>query len=248
MDLAPPNEVGECRYDVFLAEGVPPICGANSGQHVYINLGDSAETTITIKTSSSFAFARRWNLQVTQIDSKSPFQAPPGCLQYYFGNTGRVSSFNYQSSATSALTALQVPGTRQLMGWEYGICVRVSKGMCSIQWSTPMNDRYAFTLTNDVQGVLQSLLGGEAVASQTCTAGESQATACNTDYVVIPDAKRNGQQCLSDRFCGLGLPTNIVSNVRPFVLYAVTDKNEDPDLGNRGFSLDYAQKECGVAV
>lgn len=35
-------------------------------------------------------------------------------------------------------------------------------------------------------------------------------------------------------------------NVKPFVLYAVTDQNEAVDIGNRGFALAYAQNLCPV--
>lgn len=35
-------------------------------------------------------------------------------------------------------------------------------------------------------------------------------------------------------------------NVKPFVLYAVTDGDEAADIGNRGFALSYAQNMCPV--
>lgn len=38
----------------------------------------------------------------------------------------------------------------------------------------------------------------------------------------------------------------VVGNVKPFVLYAVTNGNEASDIGNRGFALAYAQNLCPV--
>lgn len=38
----------------------------------------------------------------------------------------------------------------------------------------------------------------------------------------------------------------LTGNVKPFVLYAVTDANEALDIGNRGFALAYAQNLCPV--
>lgn len=35
--------------------------------------------------------------------------------------------------------------------------------------------------------------------------------------------------------------------VKPFVLFVVTDANENLDIANRGFSLDYSQNQCPVA-
>lgn len=37
-----------------------------------------------------------------------------------------------------------------------------------------------------------------------------------------------------------------VGNVLPFVVYAITDSNEQLDIGNRGFALSYSQNECPV--
>lgn len=38
----------------------------------------------------------------------------------------------------------------------------------------------------------------------------------------------------------------LAGNIKPFVLYAVTDANEALDIGNRGFALAYAQNVCPV--
>lgn len=37
-----------------------------------------------------------------------------------------------------------------------------------------------------------------------------------------------------------------IGNVMPYVVYAITDSNENLDIGNRGFALAYTQNECPV--
>lgn len=80
-----------------------------------------------------------------------------------------------------------------------------------------------------------TILGTVAVQDQNCV----------TDFVTIPNAQQNGVTMPSDRFCGLGLQST-TSNTRPFVIYSVTNGNETPDIGNRGWSLSYTQNMCPV--
>jgi hypothetical protein len=199
FSVAPPSGDGACLNDVLIIRGgaatVPRICGYNTGQHVYVPFGGGA-ITIQILTTASFAFNRRWNFLITQIDcSSGTALAPSGCLQYYTAASGTVSSFNYISSASPALNAIGVTGSNQLASTSYGICVAMAAGQCSITWQQASNDPYSFTVTADVGSVAQALLGTAAVQSQTCT----------TDYVTIPMAWQNGVQMPQDRFCGLGL-------------------------------------------
>lgn len=46
--------------------------------------------------------------------------APSGCLQYYSGSSGVISSFNYASAANSAQNSVGVDGTRQIANLNYG--------------------------------------------------------------------------------------------------------------------------------
>lgn len=39
---------------------------------------------------------------------------------------------------------------------------------------------------------------------------------------------------------------NFAGNIKPFILYSVTDSNETLDIGNRGFALTYTQNLCPV--
>jgi len=239
LTLAPPNGDGICNRDAITITGgssyVPPICGINSGQHVYVDFDGTSSITVNIAASSSFTFGRKWHIMVTQIDCNSALIAPAGCLQYYSASSGIIQSFNYGSAANSAQNSVGVDGTRQIANLNYGICIGTAPDQCSITYSTLSSDTYSFTVTGDVGAVDPALLGTSALQDQ----------ACGTDYIVIPNPSQNNVPLLSDRFCGLGLAST-TSNVSPFVVYAITDGNEQMDIGNRGFSLSYSQNECPV--
>ncbi|KAJ6642074.1 hypothetical protein Bhyg_07020 [Pseudolycoriella hygida] len=231
LTLASPSGDGVCNRDAMTISGgsssVPALCGTNGGQHVYVNFDGSQSISINIAASSSFTLGRKWHIKVTQIDCNSALIAPSGCLQYYWGSSGVIRSFNYGSAANSALNTVGVDGTRQIANLNYGICIAAAADQCSITYSTLSSDSYSFTVTGDVGAVDPSLLGTSALQDQACT----------TDYVVIPSPTQNNAPLMSDRFCGLGLAAT-----------TITDGNEQMDIGNRGFSLSYSQNECPVII
>jgi hypothetical protein len=50
-------------------------------------------------------------------------------------------------------------GTRQLANTNYGVCVRMAQGYCSIQWQQNPSDPYSFTVSGDTDGIDPTLLG-----------------------------------------------------------------------------------------
>ncbi|XP_026847597.1 uncharacterized protein LOC6600581 [Drosophila persimilis] len=238
LSLAPPTGDGFCSTDALTITGgasqVPSICGENSGQHVYVDFNGVNPITISVATSAGYTFNRQWQFQIRMLSCSSATLAPSGCLQYYMPTSGTFSSFNYVSAASSALNSIGVQGSRQLANTRYGICIRKAAGICSITYSQVSSDTYSFTLTNDVGAVDPALLATSSVQSQDCT----------TDYIVIP-APTQSSSLASDRFCGLGLVSTTTS-AKPFVVYTVTDGNEDMDISNRGFYLSYSQNACPI--
>ncbi|EDX09783.1 uncharacterized protein LOC6737360 [Drosophila simulans] len=239
LSLAPPSGDGFCSTDALTITGgasqVPSICGENAGQHVYVDFNGVSPITISVATSGSYTFNRNWQFQIRMLGCTSATLAPAGCLQYYMPSSGTLASFNYNSAAASALNSIGVQGTRQLANTNYGICIRKAAGMCSITYSQVGSDTYSFTLTNDVGAVDPTLLATSSVQSQECT----------TDYIIIPSPTQGGVAMPSDRFCGLGLVSTTTS-AKPFVVYTVTDGNEDMDISNRGFYLSYSQNACPI--
>jgi hypothetical protein len=75
FSLAQPNGDGVCIWDYFTVSGgsspVPRICGDNDGQHVYVDFSGDNPITVTVATSGSFTFNRRWHLHLQQIGCDS---------------------------------------------------------------------------------------------------------------------------------------------------------------------------------
>lgn len=167
FSLAPPNGDGSCNTDYMAISGgssrVPRLCGQNTGQHVYVNFNGNAAITIALESTASFAFNRHWHFKLTQIPCDSEYRAPAGCLQYYVdGDTddsGPIRSFNYGSMPSSQTNSIGVQGSRQIANARYGICIRPAANQCSITYSLPSSDPYAFTITGDVGAVDPTLLG-----------------------------------------------------------------------------------------
>ncbi|KAI8430781.1 hypothetical protein MSG28_000943 [Choristoneura fumiferana] len=247
MVIAQPDGDGNCVTDSVSVTGgntiVPLICGDNTGQTIFVDFNGDTAITITITATLASTFSRRWNLRLVQLGCDCPGVAPNGCLQYYTGTTGTITSFNYGTAANQALSASLVTGTRQIANLDYGICIRMEAGYCGIQYAQTANDIYSFTVTGDVEGADNTVLG--------TTVGAVNGASCVTDFVVIPNPTvvATGASAGTDRFCGIGFVT-VQSGAKPFVLYVVTDANEGatattpPDVANRGFSLTYTQVAC----
>ncbi|CAG9801490.1 unnamed protein product [Chironomus riparius] len=270
FSLAPPTGDGLCTRDYISIESdslnVPRLCGDLSGQHYYIHIphipkykrffkrnhGKFLPLNIKIAASSSYAFTRRWKIRVIQISHRRRkidhfrrlklvhnhdvvFRAPLNCLQYFVNTSGNIQSFNYDSSVSSQFNSLGVVGSRQIANLNYNICIRQDPLMCAIIYSLPTTDVFSFTLTGDVTSVAYNILGTSTVQSQACT----------TDYITIPGQMQQvggvWTAMTSNLSCGLGFAPKL-SNIKPFTINVVTDANETPDIGNRGFFLNYRQQ------
>ncbi|XP_022920246.2 uncharacterized protein [Onthophagus taurus] len=234
--LAQPDGDGNCRDDSLTIIGggsqVPVLCGENTGQHVYVDFYQSQDIQIIVTTSAAQGSNRNWNFKVTQIGCDCPTKAPSGCLQYHTELSGTVQSFNYGSTGSSSLNNIGAVGTRQLVNQNYGICVAMRPGYCSITW-TP-SSMSSFTVSGDTDGV-QMLIGTPAAGIM----GEN----CTSDFVVIPAPFVNNVLQNYDRFCGNYFPP-VTTYSKPFVLTVYTNGNETNDVANRGFSLNYQQNRC----
>ena len=71
---------------------------------VYIEIGQdsTAFTKLTFAIGSSTTVSRVWEIKVTQLECWSKSRPhDTGCLQYYTGTTGRITSFNFAQSSSS---------------------------------------------------------------------------------------------------------------------------------------------------
>ncbi|CAG9863007.1 unnamed protein product [Phyllotreta striolata] len=241
--LSQPDGTGRCVFDSFIVTGagstVPIICGENTGQHVYLMVNGVDPIQLSITISTLVSLSRSFNIKITQIACDCPTLAPAGCLQYYTAPSATVSSFNYGMDLNGNINnfgnGTMVAGTRQLANTNYGICVNMLPGFCSITWAQSA-DPTSFTITQDTAA--DATVSG--LPSNPLVGGN-----CTTDYVVIPNPYYPNRTAVmgTDRFCGNQFLT-VTTSSKPFVLRTVTDGNENADAANRGFALTYSQQAC----
>lgn len=124
---------------------------------------------------------------------------------YYTDVSGTINSLNYGTAANTIDPTTGLPGTRELVNENYGVCIAMLPGYCSIVWSA--NN---FIVSGD--------LGALGMVSLT-------GTDCSSDFVVIPNPSYvNGSAVNSDRFCGTAFPT-VVSKYYPIVFFTQLMKN-----------------------
>ena len=272
--LAQPDDSGNCVNDAFYviggASNVPVLCGENTGQHIYVDFNGDTDIQLIINTNAAITASRAWNFKISQIGCDCPtkgtttivnlswfntsFVAPTGCLQYYTALSGVVMSFNYGTTGRQN-------GTRQLANENYGVCVEMQPGYCSITWSAATGDMYGFTVTGDTN----MAVGNGTVGTPAAALNDGN---CTTDFVVIPNPMYVDTSLMgpnTDRFCGNGFnPVTskyqflfltkyqlyFAASSKPFVLTVVTDGSDVPptDVANRGFSLMYTQNQCSGAL
>ena len=186
---------------------MPVICGENTGQHVYVDFNGNNTIQLTVTTSSAENIGRNWNFLITQIACDCPTRAPIGCLMYYTALSGTVNSFNYGTSGNEIDPTTGLPGTRELVNENYGVCVAMIPGYCSIEWSAACDN--CFIVSGDLGALgMVSLTGSD----------------CNSDFVVIPNPSYvNGTPVNSDRFCGTDFPTVVSEYFCVFVQILVVN-------------------------
>ncbi|KAL1443732.1 hypothetical protein MTO96_045861 [Rhipicephalus appendiculatus] len=230
FDLERPT-VGNCDGEKLIVTGqnannvVPPLCGLNTGQHLYIDV-DMSPGPVTLYVETNGKRNSRWNIKISQIKCHSPSRAPSNCLQYYTGTTGNFSSFDYAESQ-------EIPPRRgYLNNLDYTVCFRKEAGYCSITYSVPgMN--VPFSIQN---------VGADNAPTTNETEAGLGVTECPMDYLLLG----------SVRYCGTKLnPSMEVPN--PVVNAPVTDTTSGPfmarfvsdgALNARGFLLNYTQNPC----
>jgi hypothetical protein len=71
------------------------------GQHLIVDSDGSTCVTAAFSYGLSSTQSRAYTIKVTQFESTNEMGGPTGCLQFFTGDTGTVSSFNYAAVGTS---------------------------------------------------------------------------------------------------------------------------------------------------
>ncbi|XP_076336789.1 uncharacterized protein LOC143239521 [Tachypleus tridentatus] len=203
------------------------LCGNLTGQHVYLDVGTgNGQLELEIKqgiNTPSTSGQRKWLVKISQLPCSASYLASSGCLQYFLGPSGHVSSFNYgvygQGNTAYYFNNLQ-----------YTACVRGEAGYCSIRWE-------ALGADFDI---------GQLPNANTSGVGDMN---CKSDYEILPSGSDVTRTLgVSDRFCGSVLnPVHgktennpIISKHRPFEVRMIADDNDV----SRGFNLNFTQIPC----
>jgi len=228
----------------------PVICGENSGQHIYLEIGaaDTDQGALEFTFDGGNNNGRQFEVKVTQILCNSASRPPDGCLQYVTGTDGRLTTFNFASN------------TQHLADQNYNICIRQEKGFCCTKYQV-CADEGSFTL---------DLL---AMGGDPTMAFSAEDELCKYDHIVIEASSSTCGNLIdtSNRYCGQALADakatldnlEICDCTAPFVVGIKTNNLFDGILGDltamppvadpalatvipRGLCLNYVQTPCGM--
>ncbi|KAM3965022.1 uncharacterized protein ACR2FA_000919 [Aphomia sociella] len=229
FELLPPL-AGTCEDDQFIVSGqninnvIPILCGINTGQHAYLEVGDM-NGPLYLSVQSVSSDKRLFSIKVTQLTSIDELAAPSGCLQYFSESQGYMESFNYRDKSDIGIA--RYPS--YLNNMNYAMCIKRSPGTCSITYSK--SDKMQI-VNYDADG-LPVIPPGQAGV---------EIFNCPSDWLLIS----------AIRLCGDRL--NDGSVLQDFSLDAsITDSNAGPivvwfrsDGGyvGRGFKIYYQENTC----
>lgn len=208
------------------------LCGALTGEHLYVDLTNTATdaATITLVTAATAtvtpAIAQRtWDIKTSQIECFASYRAPNGCQRYFMEDYGKIISYNFHrvTGAPAPLAGQQNSGI-ELPLQRINTCIRRSKNMCCVEYKVcAAYDGIALadvtqTATNGDEGqtgvwntgfsIDLSLFPFEVSAIQSNMGlVDSQ---CTGDYVEIPSSwsascgagTSSARGSINTRFCG----------------------------------------------
>jgi len=230
---------GACR-DAFVvtsqATGFasPTLCGELTGQHIYVPMGPLATATATLELTLDAATDRRtFETKISQIPCSSKMRPPDGCLQWFTGTDGQLTSFNFAAN------------TGHLAQQNYNMCIRREAGFCCVKYGLctdadsfsleSVKDMVAMQVGNDDELCLTDYLRIEG-SSSTCGLGDATNRYCGHKLADTKESKANVDIC----DCTAPFSVGVVTDNMPEAASAM--------VANRGFCLNYVQIPCGTAT
>lgn len=112
------------------------LCGALTGEHLYVELSPTAADTATVQiatnpaTTNAATADRVWDVMVSQIECHVPWRAPAGCDRFITTDAGQITSYNFRTLANSQGSNTGI----ELAAQSIKTCIRRSKGMCCVEY------------------------------------------------------------------------------------------------------------------
>ncbi|XP_059088934.1 uncharacterized protein LOC131885026 isoform X2 [Tigriopus californicus] len=98
----------------------PTVCGSLTGQHMYFETGTSGDSAGTLSIAKGTgAGSRTFDIKATYYTCDNLAKAPPGCTQYFTGQSGSFQSYNHA-------------GGQLLTDQLYKNCFRQELGFCRL--------------------------------------------------------------------------------------------------------------------
>lgn len=180
--------VGQCLLDTFSisspsGRGSPEICGSNENQHMILEAcGSECLSVNTGIGSGSSSVTRALDIKVTQYTCGDENAGPPGCLQYYQNDSGKIRSFGFPDAAPG--TAITAGYAYHLHNQHYKICMRRNIGkevICYIPCTSIVGANVGTTGTIPTN---QPSFGLSAVEDDDVAKSMTDSS-CSTDYIWI---------------------------------------------------------------
>ncbi|XP_041674921.1 uncharacterized protein LOC108117077 [Drosophila eugracilis] len=234
FELSRPSN-GDCLDDQFIVSGhntnfqIPILCGINTGQHIYIHVGDSNEGKVYLSVFMKVSGGgRSFNIKVTQVEDNL---APNNCLQYFSEAEGLIKSFNYDTDG-SIVDNREATYFNNL---NYAICLERLKNVCSVSYNTEQlgGDQPDFQIVNKDEAENDLISDGQAGAG---------IFNCPDDFIAINSVPLCGERFNdgreSDDFTMHATVRDTAAG--PIILPFRTDA----EYVGRGFRLLYRQELC----
>jgi len=199
------------------------LCGTLTGQHMFVDVrpGTNAMAAVLNINTGNVAGPRTWQIRIRCIDCNDKARLPPtsGCLQYFTGLAGTITSFNGNLMGDAQM---------MLINQNYGVCIKRGPGMCGVEFTQAAGTIDPFGLGAAGAGA-GNIGGGKAGVGADCT----------TQFVTT-----DGVEHCGDIFSSLSGETT-AGPVRSdsFRLQVVSD-NSGTSAAGSGFNLRYRQLPC----
>merc|ERR1712117_752229 len=235
VQLKDPTGAGACEDTLSVvtparnpAAGFVPgnLCGVLTGQHVYVDVntaGGAMAATININNDNT-AFNRVWKILVQRIACDSPDLPPAGCLQFFTGLSGMITSFN---------GARMGDAHQMIQNQQYRVCIKRGAGMCGVTYREAAGTIDSFALGKDDNNA------GNAGDNDGPTGDAACSAAAHTFITVRPIGKICGS-VLSPKQ-GQAKTSPVTSN--EFGLTVTAPIGVATEAGT-GFNLIYSQVAC----
>jgi len=216
----------------------PSICGTNTGQHMYAEIGEASGDTATVTFTWGDTSAKQYNIFVQQIPCDAEYRAPVDCVQYFTDTSGTIQSYNWQGGVLN-------------QGLDYRICIRDAKGYCSVSYGETSGT------TIDAFSILSTIVGVAILAESTTgiclPAGGGLTIPSVSSNGITPINPATVLEQFPTTFCGGIFGTDgstatstatLTSARKPFELHLFTAPGATLDATSTGFSMDYSQNLC----